>query len=239
MLIKPANPLEKYLLELVQEQGMIGSFEHAFAARITTHQQSCVSTFHDFASLLDDTFGTDPNVAVFHDLRLQTDMGVGQIDHLLVTRYLDVFIIESRHYGDELRVTEQEEFIASYTDGMKIGIRSPVNQLRRNLVALQAVFKRLELPKKFGEVLIPEFHRYVVLNPETKLINQSSVKDGYFIAPKVLVRTVYKAAHRSIIARALHSVTPAQLKEMMRLVSRWHAPTEVDFISKYRATAVV
>lgn len=237
MLIKAAEGLEKYLFELVQRQTQPVSFEQAQSAQINNYQHSCISTFHDFVFLLDDVFATDACVALFHDLRLNTERGIGHIDHLVVTRFLDVFIIESHYYGDELEINEREEFFACYADGRKIAIRSPFTQLRRNLAAVQSVFKQLGLPKKYGELIVPQFHRYIALSPETRLNNQSALNSNGFIQPKALVKNIYKAAHRSLLSTTFYSVSPVQLREMMHLVTDWHDSRKVDFIAKYRAVA--
>lgn len=239
MLLKSTDPLERYLVELVQAQGMLGSHEHAFASSITTHQQLCVTAFHEFAGFLNDSFQGDDELIVSHDLRVQCEIGAAHIDHLLITRFLDVFLIESRISGDELVIGEDEEFSVRYRDGTSFRIRSPITQLRRGLAVAQHIFRRIELPTKFGETIVPTFHRFVLLPDTTRLVNHSTLRPDYFVSHKDLVRTVKRAAQRSPIKAVLLGLSAERLRDIARIVVRWHTPEKVDFIRKYLATPAV
>lgn len=234
MLYKSPDNLERYLVELVQAHGMIGSFEHAYAARAVAHQQACVTAFHEFSGYLDEAFGLRDDVVVAHDVRISCEAGRAHIDHLLITRYLDVFLIESRFDGEELVVSDQEEFSLRYVDGTMIRVRSPITQLRRNLIVMQHVLKSIALPEKMGYPVVPSFHRHVVLAHGTRMANHSTVREDYFQRPKDLVRKIHAASDRGPVRALFSGLSPSQLSDIAKIVVRWHAPDKVDFMGKYR-----
>lgn len=239
MLLKSTDPLERYLVELVQAQGMLGSHEHADTARTTVHQQACVMAFHEFAGYLNEAFGLDKDYAVAHDLRFNCEAGRAHIDHLIISRTFDVFIIESRIAGDELRVGENEEFTSRYRDGAAFRIRSPITQLRRSLAVMQHVFRSIELPERFGMKLVPRFHRLVVLPTGTTFTNTSSIPSQQFVRPKELLRVVIGSTRASSLRGFFSSLSPDQMRDIGRIVVRWHTPDKIDFIGKYRAQPIL
>src|SRR6185369_14425259 len=50
------------------------------------------------------------NSLIIHDLRLEINGRVAQIDHLLIHRTLNVFVLETKHLHAGLRIQENGEF---------------------------------------------------------------------------------------------------------------------------------
>ena len=48
-------------------------------------------------------FGRSKNWAVIHDLRLEHKGQVAQIDHLLINRFFDMYVLESKNYTCSLK----------------------------------------------------------------------------------------------------------------------------------------
>ncbi|RJF74493.1 NERD domain-containing protein [Deinococcus cavernae] len=74
-------------------------------------------------------FGTDPNVHVFNNLRLEHDGEVGQIDHLIVHRG-GMIIVESKSVTSAVRINDREEWSRQW-QGRWQGMASPVLQAQR------------------------------------------------------------------------------------------------------------
>ena len=51
---------------------------------------------------------------VIHDLRLEVDGRVAQIDHLIIDRFLTVWVCESKHFAEGVGVDEHREWVALY-----------------------------------------------------------------------------------------------------------------------------
>lgn len=115
--------------------------------------------------------------AVLHDLRLEHEGRVAQIDHLLVNRYLDVVLIESTTLSTALRVDEHGEFEVRTRSSWK-GIESPVERSHRYALVLEAVIAALDLAPRCMDVPIRrKHHHWVLVSPECSLLKPSSEQD--------------------------------------------------------------
>ena len=72
------------------------------------------------------------NWAVIHDLRLETNGRVAQIDHLLINRTLELFVIENKNVKTAVRFNQAGEFEVKTRYGWK-GMASPVEQNKRHI----------------------------------------------------------------------------------------------------------
>ena len=57
------------------------------------------------AYLIDFRFGATPNWMVLHDLRIEEAGRVAQIDHLLINRFLDFYVLESKNFGSGISIS--------------------------------------------------------------------------------------------------------------------------------------
>lgn len=78
------------------------------------------------AFYLDRAFREEAYIRIFHGLRLQRDVDVAQIDHLVLHRFGFV-IIESKSISESVVVNEHGEFTRTYR-GKRQGMPSPVKQ---------------------------------------------------------------------------------------------------------------
>ena len=108
-------------------------------------------------------FGQSKNVIVVHDLRLEVNGSVAQIDHLLMTRAFDMFVLETKTYSTGLSIGEKGEFSTSY-DGRDVGISSPLEQNNRHIAVLRDAFKQVGLPKRLGIAIQPSFHSVTLVS---------------------------------------------------------------------------
>ncbi len=108
--------------------------------------------------------------AVIHDLRLEIDGRVAQIDHLLLHRTLNVFVLETKHFHAGIKITEEGEFLR-WNDYKKTyeGMASPLEQNQRHLAVLNDAFDRIEMPSRLGVRLTPVLHSYVVVSPNVRI----------------------------------------------------------------------
>lgn len=97
---------------------------------------------------LDLALGAAPDWWVFHDLRLVHAGWSAQFDHLLINRYLDLFICESKHVAEGLSINEFGEF-TSFVKGAPIGIPSPFAQNARHQHLLEQLLATHQFPWPF------------------------------------------------------------------------------------------
>ncbi len=81
------------------------------------------------AHYLKRAFASDPAVHVFHDLRLEHEGEVAQLDHLILHRS-GAIVVESKSVTSAVRINERDEW-ARLWNGRWTGMPSPVLQARR------------------------------------------------------------------------------------------------------------
>ena len=88
----------------------------------------------DAAYEIEFHFGRLEKRATIHDLRLQVDGRVAQIDHLIIDRFLTIWVCESKHFAEGVTVNDHGEW-SRYVGGRPVGMASPVEQNRRHIQA--------------------------------------------------------------------------------------------------------
>lgn len=118
------------------------------------------------------------NSAIIHDLRIEHDGRVAQIDHVIVNRVLEVIVVESKNFGGGLAVNENGDFTAFY-DGKPYAIASPVEQNRRHCDVLNALFKsgEIKIPTRFGGYIMPRTVPVVMLSNESRITIHKSLNE--------------------------------------------------------------
>ncbi|WP_027482360.1 nuclease-related domain-containing protein [Deinococcus pimensis] len=92
-------------------------------------QQAGDEAEKQMAFYLRRTFGTDPSVHVFHNLRFEREGDAAQIDHLILHRYGAV-IVESKSVTSAVRINERDEWARQW-NGRWTGMSSPVLLAKR------------------------------------------------------------------------------------------------------------
>lgn len=118
----------------------------------------------DAAHYLDMSFSESKNHAVLHDLRLEANGQIAQIDHLIVNRMLYFYLLETKTYSGSLHINEQGEFMVEYSGERRWGIESPLEQSRRHETVLKKVLERLKITGRAGTV--PTFIHVVMVHPK-------------------------------------------------------------------------
>lgn len=104
----------------------------------------------DAAYEIEFHYGQSRNRMTIHDLRIELDGRVAQIDHLIINRLLDIWVCESKHFSEGVAINEHGEWVA-FQSRRAYGIPSPVEQNRRHIAVLGDVFaKGLGSPARRG-----------------------------------------------------------------------------------------
>jgi hypothetical protein len=123
----------------------------------------------DAAYHIDFGWKDGKNSAVIHDLRIEHNGRVAQIDHLILMRTLDCHILETKAFSSNVRISEGGEWESRNRFGWQ-GIPSPVEQNRRHIEVLQAFVRDHDLlPKRLGLSLPIRFHNWVLVSPKCQV----------------------------------------------------------------------
>ena len=136
-------------------------------------------------------WGHSPNHIIIHDLRIEHDGLVAQIDHLLINRLLDVWVLESKRLANGIKVQDNGECL-TFNGRFPIAIDSPIEQNRRHVKMLERLFDSgaVPLPKRMGFTLKPKL-RNLVLIAEGRITRPKAPVAGI----ESLIRTDQLFAH--------------------------------------------
>lgn len=124
----------------------------------------------DAAYEIDFHYGPSKNWAVIHDLRIEHKGRVAQIDHLLINRFLDFWVCESKRFSEGIAINEQGE-CAMFWNGKPQGIGSPHEQNAKHIAVLKAACDdgTIPLPKRLGFAIKPSFNGLVVVSTNARI----------------------------------------------------------------------
>lgn len=105
-----------------------------------------------------------------HDLRLEVEGRVAQIDHLVIDRMLGIWVCESKHFSEGVAVDDFGEWTGFY-GRRPFGIGSPIEQNRKHVAVLDDAFtkKLVDLPKRLGIAIKPQFRSLILVSKEARI----------------------------------------------------------------------
>lgn len=177
------------------------------------------------------------NWMLIHDLRIQCAGRVAQIDHIVVNRFMDVWVCESKNFSEGISINDNGEFTAFY--GSKpYGIPSPIEQNRKHIDVLESVFKtgQVKLPTRLGFNIKPTINSLILVSknarinrPKTKIDEiDSIIKNDQF---KAKIDKSFDADNNPLtLAKLISSET---LEEFARSLAAIHRPIEFDWHAKF------
>lgn len=190
------------------------------------------------AYFLDFEFRHTRNWMLLHDLRLEHNGDVAQIDHLLIGRMLDMYVIESKNYKQGVTISEEGDF--SYFYGKRpIPIESPVAQNERHIRLLNRFLTdRQLLPKRMGITLFPSYHNIVLISPTSRVSKPSNaLYDCSAIMKSDKFRERFDKDINDESIGALFSIAKVISHECLRQLAlklkQAHKPASPDYEAKF------
>ena len=182
------------------------------------------------------------NLFVIHDLRLEIGGRVAQIDHLLMNRALEVFVIETKTFSTGLSINDRGEFSTFY-EGKEVGIPSPMEQNARHISVLKDAFKEIGLPKRLGITLQPSFNSVVLVSPKA-IINRP--KSANLDASIIKLDQFFSWYHKKMDALTLKETvgilkvcSSETVKSLGEKLLALHKPSRVDYIKRFELGAAL
>jgi len=188
---------------------------------------------------LDTHWGHSANCIIIHDLRIELDGLVAQIDHLLINRVLDVWVLESKRLANGIKVQDNGECL-TFNGRYPIAIDSPIEQNRRHVRMLDRLFASgaIPLPKRMGFTLKPKL-RNLVLIAEGRITRPKTPVAGI----ESLIRTDQLFAHIQRVNDSGNALDIAKLVSqdtlmaMGKAIVDMHRPIEFDWERRFRLSA--
>lgn len=196
-----------------------------------------IKTEKEAAYEIDFHFGATKNLMVLHDLRIDVNGRVAQIDHLLINRLCQVYVLETKTFGSGLSINDKGEFSTTY-DGRKIGIPSPIEQNARHIMVLRDAFKSIGMPKRLGVSIQPSFLPVVLVSQKAVIERPNSKKseidsviklDQFFSWFNTEIDQTKPFEIFSIVKFCKSETIQNLAKKLLAL----HRPIRIDYIKKF------
>jgi hypothetical protein len=170
MLIKQPDDHSEELTQLEQLAKSATGNAAKYAARDLAVRKAGLKGEAESAYQIDFHFAASRNWAVIHDLRLEHNGRTAQIDHLLINRWMECYVLESKHFNAGLKITEDGEFMR-WSDYKRTyeGMASPLLQNERHIDVLRDMMSTLELPTRLGLRISFAFHTIVLVSPTARI----------------------------------------------------------------------
>lgn len=197
---------------------------------------------------IDFNYGESKNWAIIHDLRVEYNDYVAQIDHVLINRCLDMYICESKRFSEGISINEHGEFSAFY-QGKSYGIPSPIEQNNRHITLLTRIFNNdcIELPTRLGLKMKPGFHSLILLGNNAiirrpKNINKIDGLDRIIKNEQLKTRILKDVDDNSPSAMLRQMISSTKvvfsetLQEFATSVAALHKPIHMDWNARFGIT---
>ena len=177
------------------------------------------------------------NWMTIHDLRIECEGRVAQIDHLLINRFLEFYVCESKRFAEGVSVNEDGEFTAFY-NGRAYGVASPLEQNRRHIAVLQSVLKngQVPLPRRLGLAIKPTMISLVLVSKNARISRPKKKIEGIDAVIKndqlnARISKNIEADNNLLgIAKILGQDT---LEAFARTIAAQHRPLRTDWAARF------
>ena len=189
----------------------------------------------DNAYLLDFELKDSKNILVLHDIRIEHNDRVAQIDHILISR-LEVTVLESKSFSGSLTIKDDGSLLVEYGKN-KYTYPNPIEQNRRHIQVLQDLirekFNLQANTKLFGGLL---FDSKVLIHPKTTITNKT-LPDGFERADSYITKREKEIDNMSalqVLSMASKIMTIDKAKELGEFLIQNNKPKSYDYKNKYR-----
>jgi len=139
-----------------------------------------------------------PDWAIIHDLKIESSGFATHIDHILINKFLDIHLFESRNYNDNIRIAADGEFLLF--DGHQYHpVDSPIEEnKKRTQVLADLLTENKILPRRLGIPLKPKISSYVLVSPGANIIRppETAYDTSSVITADYLTKTLLRQLER-------------------------------------------
>lgn len=161
-------------------------------------------------------YADSKNWMIIHDLRIEHQGQVAQIDHLILNRCMEIYVCESKRFSEGISINEHGEFSAYY-QGKPYGIPSPIEQNNLHIALLKKIFNsgQIDLPVRLGFKMKPRLISLILVANTARITRPSNAKNIPGLDRIIKNEQLYKQIHKDIEGETV--LTTA--KSMVKLIS--------------------
>lgn len=202
--------------------------------------QSGIKGEKEAAYEIDFYFGKSKNWAVIHDLRIDFDGLQAQIDHMMIDRCLNIYLIESKHFASGIAINEHDEFVAFYGN-KPIGIPSPIEQGKKHKRVIEHCINNglFSLPKRIGMNIKPSIKNFILVskNARVERNKNSKAEINNIIKADQFNTHINKISDSESFINNLKqlskTVSRETLKQMAENIVMNHTPINFDWYARF------
>ena len=187
------------------------------------------------AYYLELDFANNKNWALIHDLRIEHKGRVAQIDHLLIGRMMECYVIESKNFNSGVMISDEGDFSYFYKN-KPYAIPSPIEQNERHIQLLDRFLSDNKLyPTRLGVALKPDYRNIVLISPTSRL---TKPKKGLFDCSAVMKADKFVSHFKKDIeTSSLSSITKVMssdsLMSFAEKLAFLHEAKPIDYKAKF------
>jgi len=171
MIIKDRDPAEKAVAQLTDLLSLDLSSAKKFLIERELKRLNPTGSGVKMASHFINFYCADcPDWAIIHDLKIECNGFATHIDHILINKFLDIHLFESRSYNDNIKITADGEFwvfdVYQYRP-----VNSPLEEnIKRTEVLTDLLTENKIIPRRLGIPFKPRISSYVLVSPGANII---------------------------------------------------------------------
>ncbi len=181
-------------------------------------------------------FGESKNWMVIHDLRIEHGDLVAQIDHLIINRWLQIWVCESKHFAEGIAINDHGEF-AAFFGNRPYGVPSPIEQNNRHIRILTRLFESgaVQLPTRLGFTIKPELKSLILVSKRARISRPKSKIDGLeaVIKNDSLFKTIDKTVDEGSVLSMARVIGADTLESTTREIAKLHKPIKFNWLGKF------
>lgn len=237
MILKEADSKSEQLteLEFMLAHAGVPDDKKTRIARELKFMRAGIKGENESAYDIDFFSGANENRIVIHDLRLEHDGRVAQIDHLIMNRLLEVYVLETKHFSEGVSINEQGEF-SIWFGGKPHGIASPLEQNERHVAVLNDVFKSIKMPTRLGIRLQPSFESLVLVSKNARIGRPKEFDTSRVLKSDQLQSWISKNLDSGSPLMMAKVVGMETLAGIARQLAALHRPLVPDYSAKFGVT---
>jgi hypothetical protein len=237
MLIKTADDKQPVIAGL-EAQLERPHFDAGMRARID-HEIRLVSAGwraeRDAGHQIESHFGSSRNYATLHDLRIELDGQVAQVDHLVISRLLQMWVCDSKSYHSGVWLNDHGEW-STRVNGRRVVLPSPIEQNHTRIALLGRLFETgaCPPPRRLGARITPELRGLVVISDDSRITRSEGRVEGLeaVIRAEKLRKTI-RAQFDDRLRGMLRVVSRSELERFAGALAALHRPPPLDFETRF------
>lgn len=243
MLIKQSDDRSEELAQLEHLAKSSAGDSAKYAAKDLAIRKAGLKGESESAYLIDFHFADSVNWAVIHDLRLEHKGRTAQIDHLLINRWMECYVLETKHFRDGVKINDAGEFMRwnSFKHTFE-GMPSPLEQNDRHIAVLRDAMTAIDLPTRLGMRIQLAFQSLVLVSPTARIDRPKKFDASRVIKADQLRERISRDIDNENgfvgIAKTVAKIVSADtVRDVARQLAKLHRPAKPTQLSSIAANS--